>query len=220
MSLTLQNVYDRLLAEHGPQGWWPAETPFEVMVGAILTQNTAWTNVERAIEALKARQWLSAEMLVQREHAELAEVLRPVGYFNVKTRRLQAFCHWYLEMGGYPVLETWPTPALRGALLGVTGVGPETADDIVLYAFERPVFVIDAYTRRLFGRLGLGPADPDRAAYDTWRDYFERHLPSDAGLFNEYHALIVKQGKDICRPKPYCSACALRASCAFAGDCP
>ena len=154
MPLDLQQVHDRLLEAYGPQHWWPAEDAFEVMVGAILTQNTAWTNVEKAITALRGAGMLDADALLACEHETLAAHLRPVGYFNVKTRRLKNFCHWFSQQGGEPGLSGWQTGELRGALLSVNGVGPETADDMLLYAFERPVFVIDAYTRRLFGRLG------------------------------------------------------------------
>jgi endonuclease-3 related protein len=152
-------VFDALLAAYGPQHWWPAETPFEVMVGAVLTQNTAWVNVERGLGRLAARlggaAGLEAEGILALPEAELAECLRPVGYFNVKARRLRSFCASYLEAGGLDALRRLDTLALRRRFLAINGVGPETADDMVLYAFERPVFVVDAYTRRLGGRLGL-----------------------------------------------------------------
>ena len=150
----LRAVYRRLLARHGPQHWWPAGTPFEVIVGAVLTQNTAWTNVERAIANLDAAGALSGEGLLALDHERLAALLRPSGYFNVKASRLRAVCAWYVARGGHARLRHWPTRRLRDALLGLHGVGPETADDILLYAFGRPVFVIDAYTRRLFLAAG------------------------------------------------------------------
>lgn len=203
-------VFERLLTHHGPQHWWPGETPFEVMVGAVLTQNTAWKNVERAIANLKAAGMLTAEAIAGASPAELATLIRPSGCFNVKAARLQAFCRWYLQHGGLARLRRWPTGRLRAALLDVHGIGPETADDILLYAFDRPVFVIDAYTRRIFARLGLVAAE---APYERLREAFERALGPEPRLFNEYHALIVAHGKDVCRPQPRCGLCCLRARC-------
>lgn len=210
-----RRVYDRLLARHGPQHWWPADTAFEVMVGAVLTQNTAWRNVERAIANLRADDLLEPRRLLACDTAALAARLRPSGYFNVKAARLQALCRWLVAAGGVEVIAGWPTEKLRHALLAVKGVGPETADDILLYAFRRPVFVIDAYTRRLFSRLGLCAPD---AGYEALRHAFERVLPPDVALFNEYHALIVAQAKHVCRPRPCCADCCLRADCPSAGS--
>ncbi len=207
---TSGDVYRELLAAYGPQGWWPSDGPFEVMVGAVLTQNTAWVNVERAIENLKRAGALSARAIVDLPEARLAALLRPSGYFNVKARRLRAFCAWYLEAGGLERLGRLQTARLRRALLAVPGVGPETADDILLYAFGRPVFVVDAYTRRLFGRLGL--LDPD-LPYDAVRLAFEGALGRRPALYNEYHALIVRHAKNVCRPRPVCAACCLRERC-------
>ncbi|GAB6041953.1 endonuclease [Endothiovibrio diazotrophicus] len=209
-SKRLRQVFDTLLAQHGPQHWWPGETPFEIMVGAVLTQNTAWSNVERAIANLVAHGKLDAASILDAPHDELAEWIRPSGYFNVKAKRLKSFCAWYVENGGFEALRQRETAPLREALLAVNGVGPETADDIVLYAFERPVFVIDAYTRRIFTRLGLGAPNEH---YEEWRRFFEGHLPPEVAMFNEYHALIVNHGKDFCRPKPRCAECALRRRC-------
>ena len=148
-------VFNALLSAHGPQHWWPGDTPFEIMVGAVLTQNTAWTNVEKAIANLVKHDKLSAAGIVAARKDHLANWLRPSGYFNVKAERLKNFCRWYVEAGGFNALSKLDTDTLRDSLLSVNGVGPETADDILLYAFDRPVFVIDAYTRRLFSRLGL-----------------------------------------------------------------
>ncbi|WP_026289627.1 endonuclease III domain-containing protein [Thioalkalivibrio sulfidiphilus] len=206
----LHTVYQLLLEAHGPQHWWPARTRFEVMVGAVLTQNTAWRNVERAIAALKAANALSPEAMLALSDAELARLIRPSGYFNVKARRLKALCRWYLDHGGRRRLRHWPTEKLRASLLSVHGIGPETADDILLYAFDRPVFVIDAYTRRLLGRLGHPYA---QASYEDFRVSLESVLGADTELFNEYHALIVAHGKDVCRPKPRCEQCVLSAKC-------
>ena len=205
-------VYRMLLDQHGTRKWWPAESRFEVMVGAILTQNTAWTNVEKAIANLKAADMLGAKVIVQAEQEVLAGLIRPSGYFNVKARRLRNFCEWYAGHGGYGKLRYWPTARLREALLGVHGVGHETADDILLYAFNRPVFVIDAYTRRVFGRLGhIGGDEP----YDEIRAAFEQQLTSQPRVFAEYHALIVQHGKHVCQSRPRCEACTLNAGCRF-----
>lgn len=229
-------VFADLLAAHGPQQWWPADGAFEVMVGAILTQNTAWTNVERALAAVTARIPLTAAALLDLPEAELALLLRPVGYFNVKARRLRAFCTAWLAAGGHAGLATLDTPALRQRLLAVDGVGPETADDMLLYAFHRPVFVVDAYTRRLFTRLGLLRGDE---GYEAIRARFEAGLLAErrqvqtasgvadadpgaeqralVGLYNEYHALIVRQAKDVCRARvPRCGDCVLAGYCAAA----
>ncbi len=206
----LQTLYRQLLSHHGPQHWWPADTPFEVMVGAILTQNTSWTNVERAIVNLKRENLLEAGLISRCSKADLAELLRPSGYFNIKADRLKQFCDWYVEMGGYERLKRQSTKGLRHRLLGVKGIGPETADDILLYAFDRAVFVIDAYTRRLFSRLGCIEGDEP---YEVLRLEFERALGGNAKQYNEYHALIVKHGKDICQPKPLCRGCALNNGC-------
>jgi endonuclease-3 related protein len=206
----LQSTYRRLYHAFGPQHWWPADSPFEVMVGAILTQNTAWPNVERAIAKLIARDKLDAVAIVRARNDHLAGWLRPSGYFNIKATRLKNFCRWYLDQGGYRKLAKLQTGELRRSLLSVNGVGNETADDILLYAFKRPVFVIDAYTRRLFSRLGLFAGDE---AYDEMRLAIEQYLGPDVDLFNEYHALIVRHAKENCRVKPLCTDCVLRAAC-------
>ncbi len=203
-------IYQRLLVHYGPQGWWPGETPFEVMVGAILTQNTAWQNVARAIARLQAVGCLDAKPILACPHEDLAELIRPAGYFNVKARRLQAYCAWYQDQGGFDALQVWPTATLRQALLAVHGIGPETADDILLYAFARPIFVIDAYTKRLGARLGLCAA---KVKYETLQADIVRQLPLDVALFNEYHALIVRHSKAVCRAKPLCTDCCLWACC-------
>jgi endonuclease-3 related protein len=207
---TLPAVYRLLFDTFGPQHWWPAQTPFEVMVGAVLTQNTAWRNVEQAIDNLRARDRLDARRIVAAHRDHLAGWLRPSGYFNIKATRLKNFCRWYLDSGGYDALSRCDTGTLRAALLGVNGIGCETADDILLYAFERPVFVIDAYTRRLFARLGLFAGDEP---YDALRCAIERRLGPDVGLFKEYHALIVRHAKEHCRVRPVCAPCMLRSAC-------
>jgi len=203
-------VYHKLVAHYGHQQWWPADTEFEVMIGAILTQNTSWTNVEKAIARLRDVDCLSADCIDSQSHARLAELIRPSGYFNIKADRLKAYCQWYLLSGGFDALQKLATEDLRKQLLQVHGVGPETADDILLYAFQRPVFVIDAYTRRLFSRLGWVSGDEP---YDVLRLELEKRLGDDIVLFNEYHALLVMHGKETCRPKPRCGQCMLTQVC-------
>jgi len=219
--LTLFSIYQKLLKQYGPQQWWPAETPFEVMVGAILTQNTAWTNVEKSIAQLKSHRQLSARSIDRLPHDELSALIRASGYFNVKATRLKNFCHWYLAQGGFDALNKLDTASLRHCLLSVNGVGPETADDMMLYAFNRPIFVVDAYTRRIFSRIGLVD---DAIKYEPLREKFEREFigkrkrVSDderVAHYNEYHALIVVHGKDVCRTKPKCDECCLRGQCEY-----
>lgn len=209
-SQIVRQVFEQMFEAYGPQHWWPAETPFEVMVGAVLTQNTAWSNVEQAIAELKRRGKLEAGAIVHSRPDHLAAWIRPSGYFNVKAKRLKALCRWYLDQGGYQNLNVRETQELRHALLEVHGIGPETADDILLYAFQRPVFVIDAYTRRLFSRLGLCER---KVGYETLRHALEKALGPDVRLFNEYHALIVRHAKAACRVKPLCDDCVLRKQC-------
>jgi len=205
----LRSIYRRLLTRFGPQLWWPGDTPFEICVGAILTQNTAWTNVEKAIARLDAADALGPHAIDAMAADRLAELIRPAGYFNVKAKRLQSFCRFLQEQSK---LERLQTAELRARLLSVHGIGPETADDILLYAFLRPVFVIDAYTRRLFGRLGLLDG---KASYEALRSCFESALDADVEMFNEYHALIVVHAKHVCRTRPCCEQCCLSSVCAY-----
>jgi endonuclease-3 related protein len=183
------------------------------MVGAILTQNTAWTNVKKAIINLKQHHCLSPENILACTSEDLARYLKPAGYFNVKAQRLQNFCQWYLAQGAYAGLAEMGTQSLRAKLLAVKGIGPETADDILLYAFNRPIFVIDAYTRRLLQRHALITGKED---YETLRALFERNLMPDTAMYNEYHALIVHHAKVVCRKsKPLCEQCCLRMGCSY-----
>lgn len=204
----LLDLYDAMFAAYGPQHWWPARTPTEVIVGAILTQNTAWRNVERAIENLRRADALDWAVLRDLHEAGLAELIRPAGTFNVKARRLQAFVGWLWERHGGSLERMFATPLadLRGHLLGIPGVGPETADAILLYAGGLPSFVVDAYTARILRRHGLIRLDE---GYSEIKRLFETQLPADATLFNEYHALLVQIGKLHCRPTPNCRGCPL-----------
>lgn len=200
----LKGLYQRLFEAYGPQHWWPADTPFEIMIGAILTQNTAWTNVEKAIENLKEAKALNTHSIITLSDTALAELIRPSGYFNVKTKRLKNYTCWFVDEGRYKGLNKYSDIELRKRLLSVNGIGPETADDILLYAFERPVFVIDAYTRRLLKKLDFIEGDEP---YETLRECFETALKPDVALFNEYHALIVRHAKQKCSETKDCLHC-------------
>jgi len=210
-------VCHRLFEAYGPRHWWPGDGPFEVIVGAILTQNTAWTNVEKAIANLRAARVLSAAGLAGLSPDELAELIRPAGYFRAKSRALHGFVDHLFACHGGELARIFAaeTGALREELLALRGVGPETADSILLYAAERPVFVIDAYTVRIGSRLGWG--EPGKG-YDWWQHLFESALPRDATLFNEYHALLVHHGKYVCRARgPLCDACVVAHMCPRVG---
>jgi len=210
----LRTVYDRLLTAYGPQHWWPGDSPFEVTVGAILTQSAAWQNVEKGIANLKAAGALSPEALRRLPVEDIARLIHPCGYYNAKARKLKALVLWLEEACGDHIekLSTRNTGELRRWLLAVHGVGPETADSILLYAIGKPVFVIDAYTRRIVGRLGLAPA---RDGYDDYQRLFVGRLRRDPHMFNEYHALLVRLGKTACRKKPLCEVCPLFDICLF-----
>ncbi len=205
----LARMYALLDGHFGALHWWPAEEPFEVAVGAILTQNTAWTNVEKAIAALKAKGLLAPEALFRIDTQQLAGVIRPAGYFNVKAERLQSFVRFLREGYGGDMerMAAEPLPVLRDKLLGVRGIGPETADSILLYACGKPTFVCDAYTRRILLRHGM---IGDHADYRLIQEMFMRDLAPDVALFNQFHALIVNTGKAFCRTAPNCAPCPLR----------
>lgn len=205
---TLTEIYELLYDAFGPQNWWPGETPFEVMAGAVLTQNTNWTNVEKALANLKSADCLSPEGLGQIDLPQLAELIRPAGYYNLKAKRLKSFVDWLIGdyEGKVENLRSVDTGQLRAELLTVKGVGRETADSILLYALGRPIFVVDAYTARIAVRHGLIEAGAD---YEQLRQLFESNLPEDTQLFNEYHALLVRVGKEFCRTKARCAGCPL-----------
>lgn len=202
------DVYERLFARWGEQHWWPGRTRMEIIVGAILTQNTNWQNVERAIKNLRQADCLTYQALAAASAAELAELIRPAGYFNVKAARLQSFIQFLRAHygGSLRKLFALDLPELRRQLLSVKGIGPETADSITLYAGNQPGFVIDAYTRRFMQRHGwCGPKIP----YDDLAALFTDQLEPDTPLFNEYHALIVRLGKEHCKTTPVCAGCPL-----------
>ena len=204
----LNEIYKLLFERFGPQHWWPGQSPFEIIVGAILTQNTNWANVEKAINNLKAANLLTPEKMHNLDISELAQLIRPAGYFNIKAKRLKNFIEWLFKNhdGRLEKLENIRTEQLREELLAIKGVGPETADSILLYALDMPIFVVDAYTARIAARHGLIEAGCD---YGQLQDLFQTNLPQDVKLFNEYHALFVRLGKEFCNPKPKCPGCPL-----------
>ncbi|NQT07367.1 MAG: endonuclease III domain-containing protein [Candidatus Omnitrophica bacterium] len=202
-------IYRKLHKEFGPRDWWPADTPFEVIVGAILTQNTAWTNVEKAIRNLKKAKCLNPKGLSELSNDRLAGLIRPAGYYNIKAKRLKNFLKvLQKEFGGsLKRLFKLPLKRLREKLLSINGIGPETADSILLYAGKKPIFVIDAYTKRVLLRHGM---IDDGATYEQMQAIFMKHLPRSVKLFNEYHALIVELAKGYCRKRAHCTLCPLK----------
>jgi endonuclease-3 related protein len=209
-------LYERLRDHFGPAGWWPGETAFEVCVGAILVQNTAWTNAARAIESLRSRGLLRFEALRRLPPSRIGPLIRSSGYYRVKARRLHAFlCFLESRFGGRAeAMRTQEPQELRAALLEVPGIGRETADSIALYAAGQPLFVVDAYTRRVFARLGLVRGDE---AYDALQRFFMERLPPRVALYNDFHAQIVNLGKEYCRTRPLCGACPLAEMCVRRG---
>ena len=200
----LLKIYHRLFECYGPQNWWPADSPFEVMVGAILTQNTSWSNAEKALNNLKKSDALNIHSILKLTEKELAKLIKPSGYFNIKSKRLKNYVTWFEKEGRFNRLNKLDDNILRERLLNVNGIGPETADDILLYAFERPVFVIDAYTRRLLKSMKMIDG---AESYEKLRFFFESSLSADIGLFKEYHALIVRHAKEKCTHLKNCRHC-------------
>jgi endonuclease-3 related protein len=206
-------IHKRLYNRFGKQYWWPGETPFEVCVGAILTQSTAWSNVEKAIDNLKKEDLLTPQKLNRVETKRLAQLIKPAGYYNAKTRKLKEFTTHLAENHNNDLdrLFSQPIPKLREELLSIWGIGPETADSIILYAAEKPTFVVDAYTKRVFHRLGFTKED---IHYEKLKEFSENNLPRDTQVYNEFHALIVRLGKEHCKKtKPLCAGCPLIKDC-------
>ena len=212
----LRTIFDQLAAAYGPQKWWPAPDPFEMMVGALLTQRTTWRNAKRAIASLRRADALSPEALARLPLADLEALVRPAGTFRVKAVRLQALARWYVAAGGSEFLAMRSTPELRTELLGLAGVGPETADDILVYAFSRPVFVVDAYARRILSRYGWAHGDEP---YEQLSTTAADALGRDAATLGEFHALLVEHGKRHCRSTPRCAECPLAVQCRTGTDC-
>jgi len=207
---TIAGLYEALLAAFGYRDWWPGETPFEVMVGAVLTQRTNWKNVEKAIAALAAEGALDAHSLAQMDLERLQTLIRPAGYYRQKSARVQRLARWLVERTGGDLkpLDGVPTDLLRAELLALRGIGPETADSILLYALERPVFVVDTYTKRVVVRHGL--LEPE-AGYNDLQESFQSWLPDRVDLYKDYHAQLVELGKRYCRTRPRCEGCPARA---------
>jgi endonuclease-3 related protein len=210
----LLEIYHLLLKQYGPRNWWPADSPFEVCVGAILTQNTNWENVEKAINNLKREGLLSPEGLRDVSPPRLAEVIKPAGYFNVKSSRLKDFVVYLFARhnGCLDAMFSGAWQELRRELLAVRGIGPETCDSIMLYAGNKPTFVVDTYTKRLFSRLGIFS---ESTPYETVRGIFMNNLPAEVNLYNEYHALVVQHCKEYCRKQPFCEKCPVNPVCKF-----
>jgi len=202
-------IYNKLYRAYGPMHWWPGETPFEVMVGAILTQNTSWKNVEKAIQNLKARNMLDVRSIHRLTRYQLASLIKSSGYFRIKADRLKAFVNFLFENydGALEKMSKERVETLRQSLLGVRGIGPETADSILLYGLGKPVFVVDAYTKRILSRHGIISGE---ASYEEVQRLFMEHLPHDEKLFNEYHALLVHLGKTLCKKTARCDECPLK----------
>ena len=209
-NIVLLNIYNKLYAHFGPRHWWPADSPFEVMIGAILTQNAAWSNVEKAISNLKHAGLLTPKKIEKVSTRTLQKAVRPSGFYKEKAKKLKDLVRFLSATcsGNIKKLSSQKIHLLRNALLGVNGIGPETADSILLYALRKRVFVVDAYTKRIFTRHGLLP---ESSSYDEVQDLFIRNLPSSIKLFNEYHALIVETGKNYCKKRnPKCKICPLK----------
>ena len=213
-SKTLKQHFNKLNELYSTENWWPASSKFEVMVGAILTQNTSWSNVDKAINNLKNSIDLHPLNILRTSNEILEILIYPAGYYRVKTRRLKAFCEMMIAEfdGSEYKMQQLPWQETRSILLNVNGIGPETADDILLYALNKPVFIVDQYTMRIFSRLGYRPIYD---SYEEWQTFFMQSLPHDADLFKKYHALIVSHSQRLCRKAPLCEACPLNEVCQF-----
>ena len=211
----LKQVYDLLYERYGPQHWWPADSPFEMVLGSILVQSTAWANAAKALVALRKANALHPTTLAPLSEAEIGELVRSSGFYTIKARRVRAFLDHLMERhgGDLDTMLSQDPATLRSELLTIHGIGEETADCILLYAAGKPRFVIDEYTRRIVGRLGIGP-DP-RAPYPHLQRFFEESLPADTQMFGEYHALLIALAKDVCRKHPDCVRCALNQLCVY-----
>ena len=209
----LLHIYNKLYTSFGARGWWPAETPFEVVIGAILTQNTAWKNVEKAVNNLKEKNLLSAENLYDIDIDTLKRAVKPSGYYNQKAQKIKNFLEFFKEYDfSFKKLKNEESQKIREQLLSVKGIGEETADCILLYALDKPIFVIDAYTKRVFHRLGFVDEKTD---YSSLQKLFAAHLEKDTRLFNEYHALIDYLAHHICKKIPLCNTCIMQGDCNY-----
>ena len=208
----LLDTYQRLLAHYGPQHWWPGDSRLEVILGAILTQATAWTNVEKALTNIKVAGLMSVQRLRKMPEEQLATLLRPSGYFNSKAKKVKAFIDhlWEYYGGDLELFLSKGMDELREELLSIHGIGDETADDILLYAAAKPSFVIDSYTRRILKRMRLAPITE---SYQAYQETFHQNLPQEPAMYNEYHALLDRHAKETCKSEPLCGGCCLLALC-------
>ena len=206
-TIMLQKFYDALLAHFGHQNWWPGDSPFEIAIGAVLTQNTNWNNVEKAINNLKKKKLIDAQKIISIDSEKLAELIRPSGYFNLKADRLKYMADWWHKNAEIALAQQWELNHIREDLLRVKGIGEETADSILLYAFDYPTFVVDAYTRRFLVRHNVVH---EKASYTEIKYFFENHLPHDLAVHREFHALIVALGKTFCKTSSQCENCCLK----------
>ncbi len=208
------SIYRSLLKQYGRQSWWPGDSVFEIMVGAILTQNTQWFNVKKAIKSLKEEKLLEPRKMYLASEKRLASLIVQAGYYNIKSRRLKNFLEYLMKKKlDFYKMRNEPISTLREELLEINGIGPETADSILLYALDKKTFVVDAYTRRLFSRLNDNWEWMKRITYDDLKTFFEKRLPDELNLYNEFHALIVVHSKEVCKSKPLCEECILKNSC-------
>ncbi|MFW5770870.1 MAG: endonuclease III domain-containing protein [Spirochaetota bacterium] len=210
MSL-LNSIYSRMYSHYGPQGWWPGDTPFEIAVGAILTQNVAWVNVSKAIANLKEEKLVTPKKLAGADPDIVKSLIRPAGYYNQKAQTLRDFLSWFSRYRySFPMLQKRDTDELRRELIMIKRIGPETADSILLYALERKLFVVDAYTKRIFSRVGVLN---EEEGYQQVQEFFHRDFTGEIQEYNEYHALIVAHGKDVCKKNPLCDQCCIKTLC-------
>ena len=208
MQKNVQSIYDSLYDYYGPQGWWPADTPFEMMIGSILVQNTNWRNVDKALNKLKP--FLTPELIDKLAIDELAQLIRSSGFYNIKAKRIKAFMDWF-KTYDYNIeqIKNIDSKQLRYELLKINGVGKETADVMLLYAFDKPIFVVDAYARRIFYRVGFDMP----TTYDGFRNIVEKEIPRNLNVYNEYHALLVEHAKVHCKSTPVCEGCPINNIC-------
>ena len=210
----LKKVFDTLNEFYGCQNWWPAEDEFEIIVGAVLTQNTNWRNVEKSLNMLKKSEVMSPEKILALPDQALEELIYSSGFYRVKTKRLKAVCRFLVNKfdGHLEKMKSVSLVLSRELLLNIKGIGPETADDILLYALGQPIFVVDGYARRIFSRVGIGPSGDE---YEAWQKFFMNNLPIDVFLYKQFHALIVRLGKDHCKPQPLCNECPIIDYCSY-----
>ncbi len=215
--IDLKELFQELYENYHEQHWWPANSKFEVCIGAILTQNTAWKNVELAIKNLKKAKLLSAEKIHQEDESKIAELIKSSGYYNQKAKSLKLFCKHLAENYSFDLEKMFDKPIseLRKELLSLHGIGKETADSIILYAANKPIFVIDAYTKRIMGRITCNIEDKKYDNYDDLQNYFHENLKPNARIYNEMHALLVEHAKLYCKKEPSCGKCFLKTKCAF-----